>query len=381
MSKMSDLKIIVDESKGKIIKEDEMKEEPKVVTEQIVAKAPTITPAPVPEKQEKKNIELNAIKSAPMSTVIDLTKYNMPLEAYSITHTDPDGLVSGELLRKFFGVKNFQLANYGRTNGIDVEDVKKLKPRIVFISDYSPKQEELKAILDIPEVDTLVLYDHHQTSLQLYKFLNNYNCNKNIIIDIDMGRCGAKIVYDNVIECFAVQNLQLSNKMSEESADNLEDAIFLVDDYDRWVKDTNNDSDYLESYIMESSMNYIGSKLYEDLLFTADGVKRGIEIGKKLYDIRQQKNQVLYDAFSYEAEFQGLKVKVLEGFGNSENFPDIDKYDAVCLVKHNTRNMANPWTYALYTSKDDVDILSIATKFHGGGHKKACGFASAQRLL
>ena len=128
-------------------------------------------------------------------------------------------------------------------------------------------------------------------------------------------------------------------------------------------------------------MNYIGSKLYEDLLFTADGVKRGIEIGKKLYDIRQQKNQVLYDAFSYEAEFQGLKVKVLEGFGNSENFPDIDQYDAVCLVKHNTRNMANPWTYALYTAKDDVDILSIATKFHGGGHKKACGFASAQRLL
>ena len=32
------------------------------------------------------------------------------------------------------------------------------------------------------------------------------------------------------------------------------------------------------------------------------------------------------------------------------------------------------WTFSLYTTNDEVDILSVATKLGGGGHKKACGF-------
>lgn len=32
------------------------------------------------------------------------------------------------------------------------------------------------------------------------------------------------------------------------------------------------------------------------------------------------------------------------------------------------------WTVSLYSKKDNVDCSKIATKYGGGGHKKAAGF-------
>ena len=32
------------------------------------------------------------------------------------------------------------------------------------------------------------------------------------------------------------------------------------------------------------------------------------------------------------------------------------------------------WNFSMYTTKEEIDILSIAKDFGGGGHKMACGF-------
>ena len=42
----------------------------------------------------------------------------------------------------------------------------------------------------------------------------------------------------------------------------------------------------------------------------------------------------------------------------------------------------NVWNFSLYTTKDDVDILSIAKQAGGGGHARACGFqVSSEQVI
>jgi hypothetical protein len=44
------------------------------------------------------------------------------------------------------------------------------------------------------------------------------------------------------------------------------------------------------------------------------------------------------------------------------------------MMPFNYDGQTRMWNFSLYTTKPEVDILSIAKQYGGGGHKQACGF-------
>ena len=78
----------------------------------------------------------------------------------------------------------------------------------------------------------------------------------------------------------------------------------------------------------------------------------------------------------FEFELDGLRIISLNTpFFSSQSFegyfaPEI--HDAMMPFVYDGRS--DSWKFSLYTTKEDIDILSIAKRFGGGGHKGACGF-------
>ncbi len=79
---------------------------------------------------------------------------------------------------------------------------------------------------------------------------------------------------------------------------------------------------------------------------------------------------------AFDLQFEGLRFKALNaGKGGSlmfKSFNDIDDIDAYMSFGFN----GTVWTVSMYQhpKNGDSDILSIAKKYGGGGHKGACGF-------
>ena len=111
-------------------------------------------------------------------------------------------------------------------------------------------------------------------------------------------------------------------------------------------------------------------------------VQQGL-MTEPLIHIRAGRNILLYQAEqnrlamlrSFETELNGLKIVACNGAQfNSNSFDSIynpEFHDA--MMPFNYDGQANIWNFSLYTTKD-VDILSIAKSFGGGGHLRACGF-------
>ena len=87
---------------------------------------------------------------------------------------------------------------------------------------------------------------------------------------------------------------------------------------------------------------------------------------------------------SFEFDFCGIRVLACNGVvANSGSFKSAyheDVHDAMMPFNFDGKN--NVWNFSLYTTKDDVDILSIAKQAGGGGHAKACGFqVSSEQVI
>lgn len=281
-------------------------------------------------------------------------------------HNDADGKLSAQLVYetlKLKHTKRFISCNYD--NAKPKESMAR-KSDIVFIVDYCIPMEELAPI--VAKAKMVVFIDHHKTALTMV--MNNYTYfeeqvkNGKIFVDIDMNKCGAKIVSDYF---YNYEGLKW----------NLE-TVKLVDLYDR-RKGNDLRADYLNQFIYNSSMSYIGSEVWNRLLYDEDYLKAAIEVGRQFYDFNVVKNKLIYDNFSKEVEFHGLKMSVIEGYGNLLLFGDKSgEYDA-CCVYH--RTPTGKWKYSLYTDKPDPKLHEIAELYGGGGHPAACGFTVDERVF
>lgn len=89
----------------------------------------------------------------------------------------------------------------------------------------------------------------------------------------------------------------------------------------------------------------------------------------------KQANAKLVKARSFEATVDGLKFIVCNaGLANSQLFDsvfDTDKHDAMmtfCMLP------SGRWTISMYSTKDNIDLGTLAKAKGGGGHKGAAGF-------
>jgi oligoribonuclease NrnB/cAMP/cGMP phosphodiesterase (DHH superfamily) len=281
-------------------------------------------------------------------------------------HDDSDGKLSAHLIYENFNLKNtkrFVCCNYS-TNKPTSQCVK--QGDVVFIVDYCIPIDQFNDI--VHKAKLVVFLDHHKTAIKMIEanseYFENLVLSNKIILDIDMSRCGAKITSD-----------WLSNRYGFNW--NVE-AVELVDKYDRWTGEDIR-ADYLNQFIYNSAMSYIGSDMWSGLLHDPEYLKTAIEIGKKFYDLSVLKNEIIYESFAKESEFHGLKISVIEGFGNSQLFGDhMEKYDA-CCVYHRTNN--GSWQYSLYSNKPGSAMNEIAELYGGGGHPGASGFCISKKLF
>jgi len=282
-------------------------------------------------------------------------------------HDDADGKLGGRMVYEAFrldNTKRFHCCNYG-TKMPNPNMVK--EGDVVFIVDYCIPTDQLR---EITEVASLVVFlDHHKTAMDMvakdFEYYSKLVEEDKLIIDLDMGRCGAKIASEYFI------SIGLDKGWNEKVVD-------LVDKYDRWTKEDPR-ADYLNQFIYNSSMSYVNSQMWYDLLYDEEYFQRAISIGKEFFDINLHKNELTFRSFAKETEFHGLKISVIEGFGNSQLFGDhIDDYDAVCVF-HITNN--GKWQHSIYSSKPGSGLNKIAEIYGGGGHKSAAGFILDERIF
>lgn len=121
-------------------------------------------------------------------------------------------------------------------------------------------------------------------------------------------------------------------------------------------------------------------KLYDDLSLSDNSIHcvNGSNVLRYLRIVNRIK---MKDSFIFE--FEGIKVLACNGVDfNSQSFDgvyDETEVDAMMPFKYN--GLTDEFNFSLYTTKDDIDILSIAKKYNGGGHKKACGFSISSEFV
>ena len=96
-----------------------------------------------------------------------------------------------------------------------------------------------------------------------------------------------------------------------------------------------------------------------------------------------QNPKPMYELVSHECEtlLERDVMKAIEARGNSQLLGNaINEYPFIVIFHYDNRK--KEFIYSLFkNANSDVNILSIATEYGGGGHVCACGFTSDQRLV
>ncbi len=278
-------------------------------------------------------------------------------------HNDMDGRCAASLVAQY--THNFESVNYYEVDyrtPLPIDNVE--VGETVYIVDYSFTKHTVDTLCKLIDNGCAVIWiDHHTSSIELmndpaYKWLN----------DIDGIRssdfCGAALVY------------HYFNDTTEFSE--LPRYIQLVDDYDRWVFNLGDYTNYfklgLETFpydALDSVWNDLFN--YDRLIF--DSI---IERGKAIKMYIDENNAENLANYGYESEILGLKCYVINRRSNSWIFGDkINEYPCVVTWVFD----GSQYTYSIYSIDPDVDCSKIAEYYGGGGHKGAAGFHADNLLL
>lgn len=260
---------------------------------------------------------------------------------------DPDGLLSAAIVSENTqsGLVSFHPALYYEDPPFNLID----KSTTVYIVDFSYKREKLKEVAE--KAEKIVLLDHHRSTL---KDLEDFNM-KNVEIVLDMNRSGCQIAWDYFN----------TNKESPP-------IVKYVQDYDLWQwqmpfsEEINCGLSIIPPKISDWKRAY--AKYRDDL----EEVKKEGDV------VVRYQNKIIETIIQ-----QPLLMEI-----DSHIVPAINTFDPTLVSKLGNHlcqehpfaavfHLTNKgtWKFSLRASKEsEIDVCKIATKFGGGGHKKAAGF-------
>ena len=325
----------------------------------------------------KKNIgKINCAMN--MDKIYDYFKGKKGDEISVITHTDMDGIMAGSLVALCLDTKNVFMADYGKAGelGFDYHEVP-IKDKHVIFTDYSFSNISNFMIILHEKPKSITVFDHHMNTLDLVRskkieVVKNKAAEMGVDLfyDVDINRCGTKIVFDMITRF---------NNYSKATAR----LVDLVDLYDRWKFKDNLDPVYLNDYLYGSTQAYVMSPVVEAMITNNSEVEldKWLSIGKQYRELKVQMNEITASAFSFNTVFHGYNVLAIEARGNSQLLGNaINEYPFIIVFHYDNRKKT--FTYSLFKRESsDVDILSIAKEYGGGGHVCACGFVSDKRLV
>lgn len=287
---------------------------------------------------------------------------------------DLDGKASGAVLLNHF--KNAQTFGYDYGQEFPIT---KLAGRNLVMADVTVEPEHMFSLAK--ETYEFVLIDHHVSAFDKIIQYAAENNIETIISELNgLVKCyffpefNFRYYYSDVLSaCEICQTLYpLKHSFSREK-------IRLLGQYDTW---RNNGKEMVNDYKWnEQVMPFqMASRLFNrvvDVLNSLgeDDINYQITIGNKILEYQKIQSENIVKSKSFTFELNGIRILACNGVASSsqsfDGFYLEEIHDAMMPFSFN----GSKWFFSLYTTKDDVDILSIAKSFGGGGHKKACGFS------
>ena len=122
-------------------------------------------------------------------------------------------------------------------------------------------------------------------------------------------------------------------------------------------------------------------KIWQQIINNEIDIKALVEKGNAILSWVKQKNYRLVRGMAFEGEYNGLKCICSNmAQGQSEFFDSLENLRSYDFMVNFFMNKKNRWNLTFYTYKNDVDVSKIAAEFGGGGHAKAAGASSLEKL-
>jgi oligoribonuclease NrnB/cAMP/cGMP phosphodiesterase (DHH superfamily) len=285
---------------------------------------------------------------------------------------DLDGIFSGVVAGLAFQDPELIGYDYG-----EKFDIRQCKNQIVGMADVSLPMEDMFTLAK--NAERLFWYDHHKSAFDAfveYAKTNKIALEKTeltgLITMYEVKDLGFTYYYSSVLSgAEIVQMVEYNDYIN----DGIKKIIRLIGQYDTWrqgekalIADFDWDNGTLP-------FQY-GMRTYtkpEDVDIYQISIDEKIALGKAILEYQEKINQSIM-ANKFEINHNGLNILCANSnFFNSNTFNGhyvSEIHDAMLAFVYNGNGT---WKFSLYTTKD-VDILSIAKCFGGGGHPQACGF-------
>ena len=323
-------------------------------------------------------------------------------------HTDMDGDASASIIYNF--IKSNKINNSVYTyrynyNGKILDDIitksivrkkKTNKKNACFIVDLSITELDLVRILNV--YDTVIMIDHHQTSLTMINEIYNKELTaKKFSYAIDT-RCCATFLTLALLKYHIDKTDDEYFVCSEDSVGYKIASLINVYDLklDKKYPDAYEIATYMNQYYFDYKHMYSFSNIWQDAFYDPiseiNVIDQIFNAGKKLAELERTKMRILYengfvynytiDLFENKNEYpykpDRIRFKAIYGTGNSSRFIK-DNDDSIPEIDFLIRFRGDELILVIsaYTDDDilgEVDLSKFFSKYSmGGGHKKACG--------
>lgn len=313
---------------------------------------------------------------------------------------DLDGLASGALGKMFLEQEEKEIELIGYDYG-EKFDIRKFNQKDVLIVDVAITDKSgIERMFAIAKgAKSLTWVDHHVSQMEAFaKFVSE---NKLSVNERDINGHIKKLTVktdEYNFDYFYSERLSGCEMMFQLFRDShgyeqVKSAVLLLGQYDTWRNTSDkmfvSDSDWEKTVLpFQWGMRQYGTVLqvYQQLKDLNDwragvNINSIIEVGKSIvrYQATIDASNIQRNAFEFD--FMGphgktYKVVALNGGPfNSNTFKTV--YDPMVhdiMMPFVYNGKSEMFTFSMYTTKEDVDILTIAKIMGGGGHKQACGF-------
>jgi len=269
------------------------------------------------------------------------------IDVLCITHTDSDGWCSGAIVKHFEENVTIHHMNYG----YDIPWNKIKQARKVYMTDFG--LQPFKEMLKIKKMkgDNFIWIDHHKTAIDdLKKSGQKINGTQRI------GDAGCELTWEYFSD----------EKMPE--------IVRLIGRYDVWDIKYSDKLFPLQSALTLYGVDSNSDTFWKTHLTSDDHLDELIKEGQLCCNYHDNINYNNCKSHSFELDWKGYRFLAINALGsNSKIFDskfDPSKHDAMLCFGYTNKN----YSVSMYSTKNGVDVGSIAKSLGGGGHKNASGF-------
>lgn len=136
-----------------------------------------------------------------------------------------------------------------------------------------------------------------------------------------------------------------------------------------------------EYAVQTYGVNRPTDRIWSQIIDSELDIKQMVEKGNAILSWVRHRNYRLIRGMGFESEYNGLRCICSNmAQGQSEFFDSLDNIKEYDFMVNFFMNKKNRWNLTFYTYKDNVDVSKIAAEFGGGGHAKAAGASSLEKL-